>query len=96
MMEAVRISETSVNLFQFTRCCEPEDNHLFILFAMRTSNTTNFRTFQMLCYGDSKRELQIWLKRSWEVGMLHMRFRKLEGTPSWDQAHELSDLSVRY
>jgi hypothetical protein len=28
MAEAVRISETSVNFYQTTGCCNPEDSHL--------------------------------------------------------------------
>jgi hypothetical protein len=37
MMEAVSSSESSVNIYQTTRCNIPEDSH-FILFAVRTWN----------------------------------------------------------
>jgi hypothetical protein len=43
MMEAVRTSETLVNVYQTTRCYNPEDSHLHFTFC-RSKNT------HLVCY----------------------------------------------
>jgi hypothetical protein len=43
MLEAASTSETSVNLYQTTRCNNQEERDIYILAAVRTSNITTLQ-----------------------------------------------------